>query len=141
MKKQKGFSLIELLIVVGIIGALTAIAVPTYQKFQEKSEVVAAIGTMKNLQSVIDSDILDGKGFVTQALLLSEYGISDDQVTVTAGDAKNDGSLKVTKNNIFIANYARAETGKWTCTYNAANFDEDAGNCTVDTDLTIPASS
>ncbi|WP_102318517.1 pilin [Enterovibrio norvegicus] len=141
MKKQKGFSLIELLIVVGIIGALTAIAVPTYQKFQEKSEVVAAIGTMKNLQSVIDSDILDGKGFVTQALLSSEYGITADQVTVTAGAAKNDGSLKVTKENIFITNYARAATGKWTCTYNAANFDEKVGNCAVDTDLTIPPSS
>ncbi|OEE57900.1 hypothetical protein A1OK_04515 [Enterovibrio norvegicus FF-454] len=49
MKKQKGFSLIELLIVVGIIGALTAIAVPVYSDYKKKSDVAAAVASVKSL--------------------------------------------------------------------------------------------
>ncbi|MEZ8128549.1 pilin [Enterovibrio norvegicus] len=49
MKKQKGFSLIELLIVVGIIGALTAIAVPAYSKYKLESDATAGLASVKNL--------------------------------------------------------------------------------------------
>ena len=35
--KKKGFSLIELLVVVGIIGVLAAVAIPAYQNYQNKA--------------------------------------------------------------------------------------------------------
>lgn len=50
MKKQTGFTLIELMIVVAIVAILAAIALPAYQTYTKKarfSEVIAATGPFK----------------------------------------------------------------------------------------------
>ncbi|MGR5282948.1 pilin [Photobacterium damselae] len=54
MKGQKGFTLIELMIVVAIIGVLSAIAVPAYKDYVAKSAVTSALGTVKSLLTNAD---------------------------------------------------------------------------------------
>lgn len=39
-KKEKGFALIELMIVIAIIGIVVAIAIPNYQEFQKKKKCI-----------------------------------------------------------------------------------------------------
>src|SRR5690554_5095061 len=61
MKAQKGFTLIELMIVVAIIGILAAIAIPQYQTYVAKSQVSRVMSESGQLRTAIEACILDGK--------------------------------------------------------------------------------
>ena len=53
--RQRGFTLIELMIVVGILGTLAAIAIPTYVGFIYKAKVVRAVSEIKQMSTVLSA--------------------------------------------------------------------------------------
>ena len=128
LKKQKGFTLIELMIVVGIIGVLSAIAVPAYQSYLLKTEANAAVSVPRTLLTNIDLFIQENASFPTDAQFSKVGGAKDMSAMGTLTLAPKSGEfgtltfeLKTTKlqGNII---FTRAETG-WKCTHTTAQTD------------------
>ncbi len=67
---KKGFTLIELMIVIAIIGILAAIAIPMYSDYTKKSRTSEVPDTVKSLviaQLAFKEDSLKNPGYVTTA--------------------------------------------------------------------------
>jgi type IV pilus assembly protein PilA len=57
---QKGFTLIELMIVVAIIGILAAVAIPQYQNYVARSQVARVMSETAAIKTALETCLLDG---------------------------------------------------------------------------------
>jgi general secretion pathway protein G len=60
---HKGFTLIELMIVIAIIGTLAAIVIPNYISYREKAKIVRAISEVKGIESAVNIFMIDNNRF------------------------------------------------------------------------------
>lgn len=118
MKRTPGFTLIELMIVVAIIAILAAIAVPAYQNYVARSQVVAALAEIAPGRIAFDTLFLNQGDF---SFDIADIGLRQDTARCDVLiEADAEGFIECTvKGNPVVAGgkvrYERSPTGIWNC--------------------------
>lgn len=131
MKKQNGFTLIELMIVVAIIGVLSAIAVPAYKNYVKSSEAATGLSTVRALLTNIDMYEQDNSAFPSN-------DIAGFTAIGAASDMSHLGTLSLTTDSVKFAFSADAALTTKAITYTKT---ASGWKCTHDTDLTLKSCS
>ncbi|MFL9814628.1 pilin [Stutzerimonas sp. VN223-3] len=121
---SKGFTLIELMIVVAIVGILAAIAIPVYQDYVARSQVTRAYIELSAYQSAVEEHLSRGRHIMSN----TDLGYVPSDVTMAAsGDIASflfdgSGSLEVTIGGNVSSlvsgthiSISRSANGAWNC--------------------------
>lgn len=99
MNRQKGFTLIEIMIVVAIISILAAIALPAYQTYTKKARFTEVVLAAASVKSNIDICFQDKDNYtLSNCDSFSKIGVD----TATARASNNVNSITIDANTAMI---------------------------------------
>ena len=128
---KKGFTLIELIVVIAILGILAAILIPRFSGFQDKARSTEAVMHAKQIATAADSLIIEGRTTWQEddsdvATVMDNGDIvalagPDVTGTISAGsiDANGRFLFTYTLNKVKSFVVVRASTGEFTVTISA----------------------
>jgi type IV pilus assembly protein PilA len=100
MKKQQGFTLIELMIVVAIIGILAAVALPAYQDYTIRAKISEAIGFAAAAKTAVSEHVISKDAWPASnasaglapstsisSAVVTSVAVSGSRITVTLSNA------------------------------------------------------
>lgn len=91
-KKKKGFTLIELIVVIAILGILAAILIPKFTGFQDKAKATQALTDAKNIATAIDGWYIEN----------TTWPADSDPAVATSDEAKIIATAGVTGGTLVL---------------------------------------